>query len=98
ITYRGFLPDECNVLIVAPIGDADTSVEGADADLLLALKSVVPLIGILNGWRTVPGRLVQSFKAFLGDLLAAMLSILQELRPESLVGSGHLSFHTTGQL
>ena len=86
------------MFVIALIGDADPPVQGADTDPAVALKGVIPLIGVLHGWGTVRGRLVQTLKAFLGDLRTTMFHILLELRPQSFVGSRNLPFHATGQL
>src|SRR5215469_8024311 len=90
--------DEGDMLVIALVGDADAPVEGPDADLLMALKGVIPLIGILHRRGTVLGRPVQALKAFFGDLGPTMLHILFEPGPQSLVGSRHLSLDTTSQL
>src|ERR1700730_3836638 len=95
IPNGGSLPNERNVLVVPLIGNTDPSVQGPNTDLALTLKGVIPLIGVLHGRGTVVRWLVQPFKAFLRDLLAAMLSILLALRPHSLVGSGNLSLDAT---
>ncbi len=42
--------NERNVLIVALVQDAYPAVQGADTDPALALKGVIPLIGVLNSW------------------------------------------------
>ena len=86
ITYRGPMPNEGKMFVVALVRDGDTPVKRTYADLLVSLKGVVTFIGILDGGRSVFGRLIQPLKAFPGDFLAAMFGILQELGPESDVG------------
>lgn len=86
------------MLVIALVGYTDTSVQCVQAHMLIALKGVVPLIGILNRRGAIARGLVQSLEAFLGDLLAAVFGILLELAPQSLVGRSDLPFHTTGQL
>src|SRR6516162_9754040 len=76
VTDGGSGSDEGDMLVIALIGEANAPTQGADADLLMALKGVIALIGILHRRGTVPGRLVQTLKAFLGDLGPAMLGIL----------------------
>src|SRR5215467_2668438 len=44
----GSLPNERNVLVVPLVGNTDPSVQGPDTDLALALKGVIPLIGVLH--------------------------------------------------
>src|SRR5262249_2545848 len=98
ITDAGSMPNECKMLMVALVGEADTPAQGTKTDLLVSLEGVITLIGILNSWRTVPGGLVQALKAFPGDLGPTMLHILLELGPESFVGGRNLPFDATGQL
>ena len=86
ITYRGPMPNEGKMLVVALVRDGGTPVQRTDADLLVQLEGVVTFIGILEGGRTVCGRLIQPLTAFPGDLFAAMFGILLELRPQSDVG------------
>src|SRR5438128_1285320 len=81
VTDGGSGSDEGDMLIIALVGDADASTQGADADPAVALKGVIPLIGILHRRGTVLGRLVQALKAFFGDLSPTMLHILLEFRP-----------------
>src|SRR5215467_3090394 len=73
--------DEGEMLVIALVGDADTPTQGGDTDPTVALKGVIPLIGILHRWRAVLGMLVQALKAFLGDPGPTMLHILLEFRP-----------------
>src|SRR5260370_42350324 len=86
------------MLVVALIGGADSSIEGANSQLLVALKGVIAVIGILHGRGTVVRLFVQTLEAFFCDLRMTMLNILQEFGPESLVGRGNLPFDTAGQL
>ena len=92
------MPNEGKMFVVALVRNGGTPVKRTYTDLLVSLKGVVTLIGLLDGGRTVFGRLIQPLKAFPGELFAAMFGILLELRPESLVGGSYLSFHATGQL
>jgi hypothetical protein len=98
ITYGGSLLDECDVLVVALVGDADPSVEGPDAQPAVTLKGVIPLVGVLHGGGTVMRRLVQSFEAFFRDPRTTMFRILQEPGPQPLVRCRDLPFDATGQL
>src|SRR5690349_6679573 len=43
VTDAGSLLDEGDMLVIGLVGDADAPIEGADADLLMALKGVVTL-------------------------------------------------------
>src|SRR5258708_6270582 len=49
----GSLPNERKMCVIALVGDADPSVQGPDTDLAVALKGVIPLIGVLHGGGTV---------------------------------------------
>jgi hypothetical protein len=69
------------MLVITLVGDAHPSIERPDTDPAVALKGVIPLIGILHRRGTVLGRLVQSLKAFLGNLGPTMFHILLEFRP-----------------
>jgi hypothetical protein len=44
----GSLPNERDVLFVALVGNTDPSVQRPDTDLAIALKGVIPLLGVLN--------------------------------------------------
>src|SRR5215470_17045212 len=50
--------DEGEMLVIALVGKADAPAQSADTDPAVALKGVIPLIGILYGGGTVRGRLV----------------------------------------
>src|SRR5579883_1890865 len=75
------LLDEQQMLEIALVRQTDTSVQGLDVHLLLALKRIIPLIGILHRGGAIMGRFIQPLEAFLGDLEAAMLSIVEQFRP-----------------
>src|SRR5262245_9279494 len=60
--------DEGDMLVIALVGNADASTQGANADPTVTLNGVIPLIGVLHRRGTVLGRFVQSLEAFLGDL------------------------------
>ena len=74
------------MLVVALVGDADAPVQRPDTDPAVTLEGVIPLIGILHRWGAIMRWLIQSFKALFRDLLTAMLSIFQQLRPQPDVG------------
>src|SRR5579859_7091464 len=60
IADAGSTPNECHMLIIALVGDADASPKRPDTDPTTTLKGIVTLIGILDGGRTVRGRFVQT--------------------------------------
>ena len=71
------------MFVVALVEDADPSAQGPDAHPAVTLKGIVPLIGVLHGGGTVMRGLIQALEAFFRDLLAPMLGILLELRPQA---------------
>src|SRR5258708_9703638 len=81
VTDGGSGSDEGEMLVIALVGDAHPSTQRPDTDPAVALKGVIPLIGILHRRGTVLGRLVQSLRALLANLGPAMFHILLWFRP-----------------
>ena len=45
VTDSGSLPNTCDMLVIALIGNADAPIQGADTDPAVTLKGVIPRVG-----------------------------------------------------
>ena len=85
------LLDKHNMRAVARVGHDHPPRERQDADVLLALETVVFAVLVGQGRRDILGRLVQALVAFLGQPRLSVCSVLLDFGPQRFVGSTHLT-------
>ena len=92
------LLNECDMLLIARIGDNDASLKGQDTHLSLCFEGKIFAVLVGQGGGNVPGWMVQSLVSLLRSSSLAVLCILLDFLPEGLIGSTNLPGHRAGHL
>src|SRR5260370_3470582 len=82
----GPVMDQGHMWLIALIRDDDASLQRQHAHLLSWLEGVVIAIVVGHRWREILRGLIQPFVMFLVVACFAMIDILLELGPQSLIG------------
>src|SRR6266852_3594914 len=88
---RRAMMQECDMLVIASIGNNHAPIQGQDAHLVVFLQAVVPVIVVGQRRRDILGWFIQSLVAFLGDACLLCSIVLLHLCPERLIGGSHLA-------